>query len=203
MRQDEYPCTRWLDNHKAVEWAIATTQLGFPETNRREADGEKWRAAQVMPTEAFACRTSLQIIAQSSVDDLRSRWVTPSHRGAGEPLRGDNTCAAPQARNRRTHVVHFAQGPLPVAAGFAAARSGVVLTSLSCRGATHAATSPHGRGPISREGPINDDAYPAIPRLNAPRRGTRGTVRARGHRCDAAEPARHGDVFDGACGGGR
>jgi hypothetical protein len=43
MRQDEYPCKRRLDNYKAVEWAVAAKELGFP----KETDGKRvvkeWR----------------------------------------------------------------------------------------------------------------------------------------------------------------
>lgn len=47
MRQDEYPCNRRLDNYKAVEWAIAAKELGFP----KETDGKRvvkqWRASKL------------------------------------------------------------------------------------------------------------------------------------------------------------
>ena len=46
MRQDEYPNKRRLDNEKAVEWAIATKQLGYPKQTDRKRMVKEWRAAQ-------------------------------------------------------------------------------------------------------------------------------------------------------------
>jgi hypothetical protein len=37
MRQTEYPCKRRLDNCKAVEWAVAAKELGFP----KQTDGKR------------------------------------------------------------------------------------------------------------------------------------------------------------------
>ena len=46
MRQEQYPNKRRLDNYKAVEWAIAAKELGFP----KETDGKRvvreWRRGQ-------------------------------------------------------------------------------------------------------------------------------------------------------------
>jgi len=46
MRQDEYACKRRLDNYKAVEWAVAAKEPGFP----KETDGKRvvkqWRASR-------------------------------------------------------------------------------------------------------------------------------------------------------------
>jgi hypothetical protein len=46
MRQDEYPCKRRLDNYKAVEWAIAAKELGFPKQTDGKRMVKEWRAAQ-------------------------------------------------------------------------------------------------------------------------------------------------------------
>ena len=45
MRQDEYPCKRRLDNYKAVEWAIAAKELGFPKQTDGKRMVKEWRAA--------------------------------------------------------------------------------------------------------------------------------------------------------------
>jgi DNA invertase Pin-like site-specific DNA recombinase len=46
MRQDEYPCKRRLDNYKAVEWAVAAKELGFPKQTDGKRMVKEWRAAQ-------------------------------------------------------------------------------------------------------------------------------------------------------------
>lgn len=50
IRQTEYHCKRRLDNYKAVEWAIAAKELGFP----KQTDGKRmvkaWRAGRVSAT---------------------------------------------------------------------------------------------------------------------------------------------------------
>jgi hypothetical protein len=44
MWQDEYPCKRRLDNYKAVEWAVAAKELGFPKQTDGKRMVKKWRA---------------------------------------------------------------------------------------------------------------------------------------------------------------
>jgi site-specific DNA recombinase len=46
MRQTEYPCKRRLDNYKAVEWAIAAKELGFPKQTDGKRMVKEWRKAQ-------------------------------------------------------------------------------------------------------------------------------------------------------------
>jgi hypothetical protein len=46
MRQDEYPCKRRLDNYKAVEWAIAAKELGFPKQTDGKRMVKEWRASR-------------------------------------------------------------------------------------------------------------------------------------------------------------
>ena len=50
MRQNEYPNKRRLDNYKAVEWAVAAKELGFP----KQTDGKRmvkaWRTGRVSAT---------------------------------------------------------------------------------------------------------------------------------------------------------
>jgi DNA invertase Pin-like site-specific DNA recombinase len=46
MRQDEYPCKRRLDNYKAVEWAVAAKELGFPKQTDGKQMVKEWRAAR-------------------------------------------------------------------------------------------------------------------------------------------------------------
>jgi hypothetical protein len=46
MRQDEYPCKRRLDNYKAVEWAVAAKELGFPKQTDGKRMVKEWRAGK-------------------------------------------------------------------------------------------------------------------------------------------------------------
>jgi DNA invertase Pin-like site-specific DNA recombinase len=46
MRQDEYPCKRRLDNYKAVEWAVAAKELGFPKQTDGKRMVKEWRASR-------------------------------------------------------------------------------------------------------------------------------------------------------------
>ncbi len=46
MRQDEYPCKRRLDNYKAVEWAVAAKELGFPKQTDGKRMVKEWRKAR-------------------------------------------------------------------------------------------------------------------------------------------------------------
>jgi len=46
MRQNEYPCKRRLDNYKAVEWAVAAKELGFPKQTDGKRMVKEWRAAR-------------------------------------------------------------------------------------------------------------------------------------------------------------
>ena len=46
MRQTEYPCKRRLDNYKAVEWAVAAKELGYPKQTDGKRLVKEWRAAQ-------------------------------------------------------------------------------------------------------------------------------------------------------------
>jgi hypothetical protein len=46
MRQDEYPCKRRLDNYKAVEWAVAAKELGFPKPTDGKPMVKEWRLAR-------------------------------------------------------------------------------------------------------------------------------------------------------------
>jgi len=43
MRQTEYPCKRRLDNYKAVEWAVAAKELGFPKQTDGKRMVKEWR----------------------------------------------------------------------------------------------------------------------------------------------------------------
>ncbi|MFM7136376.1 MAG: recombinase family protein [Planctomycetota bacterium] len=45
MRQEEDPNKRRLDNYKAVEWAIAAKELGFPKQTDGKRMVKEWRAA--------------------------------------------------------------------------------------------------------------------------------------------------------------
>jgi hypothetical protein len=46
MRQDEYPCKRRLDNDRAVEWAVAAKELGFPQQTDGKRVVKEWRVAR-------------------------------------------------------------------------------------------------------------------------------------------------------------
>jgi len=46
MRQTEYPCKRRLDNYKAVEWAIAAKELGFPKQTDGKRMVKEWRTGR-------------------------------------------------------------------------------------------------------------------------------------------------------------
>ena len=46
MRQTEYPCKRRLDNYKAVEWAVAAKELGYPKQTDGKRMVKEWRATQ-------------------------------------------------------------------------------------------------------------------------------------------------------------
>lgn len=45
ITQREYPNKRKLDNYKAVEWAIAAKELGFPQRNDGKRVVQEWRRA--------------------------------------------------------------------------------------------------------------------------------------------------------------
>jgi hypothetical protein len=47
MRQNEYPNKRRLDNYKAVEWAIAAKELGFPKQTDGKRMVKEWRQARI------------------------------------------------------------------------------------------------------------------------------------------------------------
>ena len=46
MRQDEYPYKRRLNSYKAVEWAIAAKELGFPKQTDGKRMVKEWRASR-------------------------------------------------------------------------------------------------------------------------------------------------------------
>jgi hypothetical protein len=47
MRQNEYPNKRRLDNYKAVEWAVAAKELGFPKQTDGKRMVKEWRASRL------------------------------------------------------------------------------------------------------------------------------------------------------------
>ncbi len=46
MRQTKYPCKRRLDNYKAVEWAVAGKELGYPKRTDGKRLVKEWRTVQ-------------------------------------------------------------------------------------------------------------------------------------------------------------
>jgi hypothetical protein len=58
MRQTEYPCKRRLDNYKAVEWAVAAKELGFPKQTDGKRMVKEWRAARPPHTPSVSASTT-------------------------------------------------------------------------------------------------------------------------------------------------
>ena len=61
MRQTEYPCKRRLDNYKAVEWAVAAKELGFPKQTDGKQMVKEWRASR-SPNAASVSASKTRVI---------------------------------------------------------------------------------------------------------------------------------------------
>jgi len=53
-----YPCKRRLDNYKAVEWAVAAKELGYPKQTDGKRMVKEWRLSAGQPSHPSGARAA-------------------------------------------------------------------------------------------------------------------------------------------------